>query len=215
MRYWNRALWAVATLLVPAMAAGQQGSPDRLTVAFSDPSRPGTVKADVMSGAITVRGYEGREVIIVATTRGESGRGKQPAEAEGMRRIQTQGSGLEVVEQNNVIEIETGSFRHAVDLDIQVPRRTSLHLQTINNGEVKVENVHGDHEVEALNGSVTLTGIAGSAVVHALNGRIQAVLTELTPGKSMSFSSMNGDIDVTFPAVLKANAIMQSDNGEI
>jgi DUF4097 and DUF4098 domain-containing protein YvlB len=31
----------------------------------------------------------------------------------------------------------------------------------------------------------------------------------------MSFSSMNGNIDVTFPADLKANVKMQSDRGEI
>jgi DUF4097 and DUF4098 domain-containing protein YvlB len=33
--------------------------------------------------------------------------------------------------------------------------------------------------------------------------------------KSMAFSSLNGNIDVTFPADLKATVSMRTDNGEV
>ena len=35
------------------------------------------------------------------------------------------------------------------------------------------------------------------------------------PEKSMSFSTLNGDIDVTLPKNIKANVKLKSDNGEI
>jgi hypothetical protein len=40
-------------------------------------------------------------------------------------------------------------------------------------------------------------------------------LNKVLPGKSMSFSTMNGDIDVTLPADTKARLRMRTDNGDI
>jgi DUF4097 and DUF4098 domain-containing protein YvlB len=38
---------------------------------------------------------------------------------------------------------------------------------------------------------------------------------KVAPEKAMSFSTMNGDIDVTFPTNIKANVEMKTNNGEI
>jgi DUF4097 and DUF4098 domain-containing protein YvlB len=102
-----------------------------------------------------------------------------------------------------------------VDLVISVPVKSSLKLGCVNSGDIAVENVSGELEVNNVNGSVTLTGVSGSAVAHALNGGVTAVFREITPGKAMSFSSMNGKIDVTFPADIKANVVIKSDNGDV
>lgn len=209
--------WWLLPLFLTTWAAGQQSpNQEKITVPLSDPARPAVVQADVMTGGITVRGYEGREVVVQANYRGgESGREKNPAGAEGMKRIDNLSTGLEITEDNNVVNIDTNAFNRAVDLDIQVPRRCSLKLHSINDGDIRVENVQGEVEVNDLNGAVKLTGISGSAVVHALNGDITVVFTEVGSDKPMSFSSMNGNIDVTFPPALKASLVMQSQNGEI
>ena len=54
----------------------------------------------------------------------------------------------------------------------------------------------------------------GTAVKIKRRG-MKVTLTAVEPNKPMSFSSLNGDIDVTFPPEVKANASMKSDNGEI
>ncbi len=90
-----------------------------------------------------------------------------------------------------------------------------MHLSTVNDGNIEVENVNGDLEVNCTNGSVKLTGISGSAVAHALNEDLTATFVKVNPQKSMSFSSLNGKIDVTLPSDLKANVYMKSDQGEI
>ena len=38
--------------------------PRRVAVPFSDPGKPGLVKANLINGGIVVKGYEGKEVII-------------------------------------------------------------------------------------------------------------------------------------------------------
>ncbi len=193
----------------------QEAAPEKLTVTLSDPSRPSTVRASLMAGGITVAGYDGKDVIIEAKARGSSREAKQPEKAEGMKRLVNPNTGLRVTEENNVVHVETSSFSHAVDLTIQVPRKTSLKLSCLNDGDIKVSRIQGEIEVNNTNGAVNLTDVAGSVVAHALNDDVVVSLTEVTPGKPMSFSSLNGKIDVTLPPAIKANVVVKSDNGEI
>lgn len=196
-----------------AMIAAEPAPADRVAAAFSDPSRPGLLRVNLISGGITVKGYNGKEVIVEARTR--DSREASRAQAQGMRRIPMGSSGLEIEEENNVMSVKAASHVQPVDLDIQVPAHTSLKLRTINNGGIKVEGVQGEIEVNNVNGAVTLTNVSGSAVAHALNGALTATFAAVDPQKAMSFSSLNGNIDVTFPPTLKANVKLQSDHGEV
>lgn len=206
----------LALMLSGALCFAQESNADKATVPFSDASRPGTVKVGLISGSITVKGYAGKEVIVEAQGRAEShSRDRSRAEAEGLKRIPNTASGLKIEEENNMITVGTSSVNKPVDVTLQVPFHTSLKLKTINNGNIQVEQVEGEIEVNNINGSVTLTNVSGSVVAHALNGNVVVSLTKVDPAKSMSFSSLNGNIDVTFPADAKANVAMKSDQGEI
>src|SRR5258708_39211421 len=205
-----------AAILCVAFAAapahGQTQTPsgaDRVSVNLSDPARPTLVKASLVNGGITVKGYDGKEVVVEARNR-ESARSDST-----MKRIPVSGTGLSVEEENNEVRISTDSFRRAVDLSISVPIHTSLKLSAVNAGDIVVTGVDGELDVNDVNGSVTLNNVPGSAVAHALNGRLLATFSRVNPQKPMAFSSLNGDIDITFPADLKANLSLKSDRGEI
>ena len=204
--------WILTLAFACALAQAQE--PDRVTVPFSNPNGPKTVKVNVLNGGITVKGYTGNEVIVEGRSRGGGSRHEAPA-PPGMHRIDPRGSGLQVDEDNNVIDIGTGAFNRAVDIVIQVPRQVTLKLQSTNNGGIEVENVTGEIDAQALNGPVTLRNVSGAVVAHSLNGRVVVTLDQITAGKPMSFSTLNGDIDVTLPATAKANVKMKTDNGDI
>src|SRR5215467_9638344 len=183
---------------------------DRVSVTLSDPARPALVKASLVSGGITVKAYDGKEVIVEARARNhESGRSDS-----NMKRIIVSSTGLAVEEENNEVRINTDSYMRATDLSISVPVHTSLKLSAVNDGNIVVTGVEGELDVNDVNGSVTLNNVSGSAVAHALNGRLLATFTRVNQ-KPMAFSSLNGNIDVTFPADLKANLSLKSDRGEI
>src|SRR5260370_36757241 len=65
---------------VAAPAHGQTQTPsgaDHVSVALSDPSRPAFVKASLINGGITVKGYDGKEVVVEARARnGETARAR-------------------------------------------------------------------------------------------------------------------------------------------
>jgi DUF4097 and DUF4098 domain-containing protein YvlB len=100
-------------------------------------------------------------------------------------------------------------------LMIQVPPNTSAKLSTVNDGDIEVEGITGEIEVNNVNGGVTLRNVSGSAVAHALNGDLIANFRDVTPNKTMSFSSLNGKIDVTFPPSIKATLSLKSEQGDI
>src|SRR5947209_7716320 len=206
-----------ATLLLTASFAWcQETTPDRVTVPFSDASRPRMVKCSLLNGAITVKGYAGKDVIVEARARAEEHRRhRSPERTDGMRRIDVNTTGLSVEESDNVVVIGSRSFQENIDVTVQVPFATSLKLHATNGGDIVVDHVSGEIEIDNTNGSAIATHISGSAVIHSLNGKVQASLDKVTPDKAMSFSTLNGDIDVVLPADTKARVKMKSDNGEI
>jgi len=196
---------------------GQKSYVDQLSVPFSDASRPGWVKASLVNGGITVVGYSGKEIVVEAHVRSKISFDDESdnSKARGMKRIRMTTTGLTVEEENNVIKISTESWKRAIDLEIKVPFKTSLKLSCVNSGDIVVENVEGEMEINNVNGAVTLKDVSGAVVAHALNKDLLVTFKEIDPKKSMSFSSLNGDLDITFPKNLKATLKLKSDNGDI
>lgn len=206
-------LFAAATAL-PA----QEDKVDRTTVPFSNPGQPGTVKISLYMGGITVTGHSGQEVMIEARVRGtmlqEQDR-EVNEKARGMRLIRSSSTGLTVTEEDNVMSIGSQSMRYPVDISVQVPFKTTLKLGGYQNGDITVENITGEIEVNNYNGSIALTGITGSVVANTFNGGLTVAFVGITPDKPMSFSTWNGDVDITLPAGLKAEVKLSSEQGDI
>lgn len=212
---------SIVTILLFAVTIihAQQGTDDRVNVSFSDPSKPGFVTVYVEAGSITVKGYNGKDVVIEAKIRdGQTRTTEQdeiPEKAKGMKRITANQTGLVVEEENNEMKIYVAGHDNEVDLSIQVPFRTSLKLYSNEEGDLLVENVTGEIEASNSDGNLTLKNISGSAVAHAYDGELVVTFNQIDPGKPMSFSAYDGDIDVTFPSTVKATVMIKTDDGEV
>ena len=66
-----------------------------------------------------------------------------------------------------------------------------------------------------MNGSVVLKDVSGNVVAASQNGSITANPEKITPGKPMSFTTMNGKVDVTLPGDTKAKLRLKTDNGSV
>jgi hypothetical protein len=213
----KRLLIVGATAFLAASAAFPQDA-QKATVPFSDPSRPKKLLVETMFGSITVRGYNGQDVVVETTSRdGIRGRGRKATEVPpGMHQIGGNNAGLEVTEENNTIRVSGGRspFSRA-DVVIQVPTQTSVSVNAMLGYAITIENVSGEIEASNMNGQVTVTNVSGSVVAHSMNGKIVASINSVTPDKAMSFSTMNGEIDVTLPASIRANVKLKTDHGDI
>ena len=205
---------AATFALLGAMAQAQ----DKVPVPLDDPTRPATIKLGQVSGSITVKAYEGKEVIVEAKARNENDnrrrRERDNDPTQGMKRLSIFNTGLEIDEESNVVRISTASHVRAIDVTVSVPTHTNLILSTVNDGDITVNGVDGEIDLNDVNGNVTATNCSGSVVAHALNGKVLVSLSRVN-GKPMAFSSMNGDIDVTLPADIKANVNFSSERGDV
>src|SRR5277367_1297597 len=98
---------ALGTLLgVPAWG---QDSADRVTVPFSDASKPRVMNVTLINGGMTIRGYDGKDAII----EGRGGRESRHRSnvPDGMHQIVGNSYGLDVTEDSNTITVKGGITR--------------------------------------------------------------------------------------------------------
>jgi hypothetical protein len=160
--------------------------------------------------------YEGKDIIINATPRSGDNEEESKAVENGMKRISTS-SGFEVTakEADNTVTVNTGNPNKAVDLNLKIPQDVKLKIGTVNDGEIVVENVRGELEVNNVNDKITLTNISGSVVANTVNGDVTVTFISVDPKAPMAFSTLNGDVRVTLPMDTKANLKVKSDNGDV
>jgi Toastrack DUF4097 len=210
-------LKTVSFLAVTAMLAAQDPapSPQRITLPFSDPSRPKSLIVDIPAGSVKITGYDGSDAVIEYSGRGIGPRNKARHEdlPPGMHRLDQPTNTLDATQENNVVRVK-GGFLDRLNIEIKVPKQTTLDLKTMN-GSISVEGISGEMTIDAMNGHINVQDASGPVVAHSMNGRIVASLAQVSAAKASSFSSMNGSIEVTLPADLKARLKMKSDHGEI
>ena len=161
------------SLLIATKSFAQTGSTETLTVPLSSPGKAYSLKVHLVTGSIKVTGYDGKDIVINATPRkGDDDEGSNAME-NGMKRISTPG-GFEVTakEADNTVTVNTGNPNKAVDLDLKIPLDVKLNVGTVNDGEIVVDNVSGELEVNNVNDKITLTNISGSVVANTVNGDV-------------------------------------------
>jgi DUF4097 and DUF4098 domain-containing protein YvlB len=128
-----------------------------------------------------------------------------------MKRLGPAG-GVVVMEENNVIQVRPAM--RETDLTIQVPANTSVNVTSMR-GAIVIDGVRGEMEASNMSGPVTITNASGSVVAHSMRGKITANLDRVATDKPTSFSTFNGDVDVTLPANTKANLKFKTFRGDV
>ncbi|MCX7553982.1 hypothetical protein OS175_08840 [Marinicella sp. S1101] len=189
---------------------------EEIVIPLSQPDAIGTLEVNQIYGGMTITGYEGREVIIVAQQKKMQ---TTQTMKNGLRRINNSSLALQAEESNNYIEVEShnysGGKNQSMNLEIKVPHEFNLKLNSINDGAITISQVSGDMEVSNVNDDITLNQVSGSAVIDSVNGEIKATFDAITAGSLMAFTSFNGDVDLSLPAAVKADFKMRTMQGEI
>lgn len=200
------------------VSAGLAAAQDKVTVPLSNPSQPATVKIHLIQGSITVTaGAPAGQVIVQSASRSGEKERLPRGVPEGMHRIDTDRGGFDIEEDHNVVTIGGGRGWGGMggNVEVQVPVNTSLDLKSVNGGKIEVTGVNGDIEVENINSSIDLNNVSGSVVASSQNGHIVVTMNKVTPNKPMSFTTLNGKVDVTLPADTKARLRLKTSNGSV
>ena len=219
MKAIGKTLTAITFLLLSCgLLLAQEDAREEMTIPLSKPGQVGKLECRLLNGSITVTGYSGNEVQVIAThamkkisVETETG----DPDKEGMKKITSRSFSIAAEERDNVVQIHSQSVLTTINLEIRVPAKFNLEVGTVNNGDIVVDNVDGSLEISNVNGSITLTNVSGSVVTNTVEGGVKVTMNRVNAGTPMSFVNFNGDVDVTIPANTKATTRMSSAMGDI
>ena len=209
----------VTTSMNTINVVAQNDLKEQISVALTDPSKPGSLDVKIIRGSIHIVGYAGKEVIVDAVSK--EGREKNEVSkdeaAKGLKRISSGRNGLDLTieEEKNNVSIKVAIPKNPINLTIKVPMNFDLRVGTVNEGDVKIENVSGEMEISNVNGAIQLTNVSGSVVANTVNGNLKGNFKAINQTAPMAFSTLNGAVDITFPASSKFDVKLKSDRGEI
>ena len=167
-----------------------------------------------MQGEIHIRGGDVSEVTVSTEAPRDA---KEKPRDDGMRVISS-GASFSLQEENNVMSLSyghSGGWGDHSEFVITVPHDTHLDIEVSMGGQVSVADISGDVSITNLNGEISLSDLSGGALVESMNGEIEASFLEVHEGRPLSFSSMNGEIELHLPVDTQANVRFRSQNGTI
>lgn len=201
----------VVLFLASVVTLHAQG--EKIEVDLTQPGKPYSLELSLIHGSIKVLKHSGNNIIIEATNAGKK---TSSTTKDGMRKISSGGSFEFTVEENaNKIKVRSGLLLNSIAVTLHVPANGTFNLKTINDGNILVENVDGVFELTNVNGKITLNNVSGSAVANTINGDIKASFIKANSNTPMAFSTLNGNIDLSFPATYKTNIKAKTDQGDI
>lgn len=182
-------------------------------VPLSDPAKRGKLKVESRYGSLTVRGTARKDVLIKYSA--QEGKKKEKPAPDGLNRVSGGSLDLEVSENGNMVSVDADSWSSRINLEIEVPMGIDLNVSTYNSGDILIENIQGELEIESYNGKIDANQISGSVIASTYNGHIKVSFDKVKESAPMSYSTYNGDVDITLPSATKASFKMKTERGEI
>ena len=104
-------------------------------------------------------------------------------------------------------------YNYRVDFTVKVPIGMNLHISTVNDGIITVNNVSGTLHVSNVNEEILIKNAKGTTYAHTVNGDV--TVNYLTnPPEESSYYTINGNIRVSYQPDLSADLQFKSMNGD-
>ena len=225
----------IGTILILAAgwpALAQERAPERAVVPLSNPAKPALVEVETMRGGITIKGYEGKEVIVEARTRekliARSTEGTTPAPAlapippdtpeppvmrggrfrdgdrERDKDKQAKAAGMKLIPlASSGLSIEEENNVVTISTE-SWKRAVDLVIQVPFSSSLKLHaQQDGDIKVENVSGEIEVENMNGPETLVNVSGTVVA-------------STMNGDVTVSFAKIAADKPMSFSTmNGDI
>lgn len=104
-------------------------------------------------------------------------------------------------------------YKYTLEFTVKVPFNMNLNVSTVNDGNVLVKDVSGSLRVHNVNGGITVINAKNKQTdIRTVNGDVTVNHLGVPPTES-SYYTLNGRLEVTYPADLSADLQFKSMNG--
>jgi hypothetical protein len=104
-------------------------------------------------------------------------------------------------------------YRYNLNFTVKVPYAMNLNVSTVNEGDVSVKDVTGSLSVHNVNGDIAIANAKDGAInASTVNGDV--IVNHISaPPSEARYHTINGKLDITYPANLSADLSFKSMNG--
>ena len=186
------------------------------TKAFKISKNKGTLSLNL--GRATIEGYEGDEIIF----EGKGFSQKVDERSKGLQSISQNGLidntdlGINVTENNDVIEVKDLNEMAGKNITIKVPKKMKVVVKNESEfaEQITIKNMVNELEVDLRYSSLNLENITGPATAKVLYGNIEAKFNETVKGP-ISLVSIYGFVDLAIPSKTNADFKISTNFGDI
>ncbi|MEO1128894.1 MAG: M56 family metallopeptidase [Planctomycetota bacterium] len=180
------------------------------TLSVEDASQPGHLDIDIKRGDILVTAYDGEEILVRLSV---PTNGAEPEERDGFHAFSGQPLDFEVRQNGNFIELDANAYEQITHIEVLVPNRIDLTLDSYRTGVIQVAGVEGHIRARSQNNNIILSDVSGTADVYGYNGSFTASFRDVTG--ELEFESYNGDIDLTLPTDFQSTMLIRSERNAV
>lgn len=195
-----------------APAGFAQNDPQLINVPLSRPGEPISLEISIVSAHIEVIGEDREDAEFEVSVLEGSRKIITPS---GTKSLSIGAYSVDIEERDNRISLDTDWRANRVRIVARVPRRADLDLETVNDSEIRVENITGSLHLNNTNGPITAHGISGSVIAESVNDTVDISFDRIEGSGVMSLQSVNGDLILGLPADAGAELHIDSAEGQI
>jgi len=201
---------ALVAFAAPAFGASLFDETEKIsrTVAF-EPG--GTLRVKTFSGRVTITASDKNEVAVEAV---------RHASRDRLDRIK-----LDIHREGSTLVIDTNHREYSwwdgirnnvveTDLDIAVPRRTNLDLNTFS-AAITVDGVEGSSRVHGFSSRIQLNDITGSVRAHTFSGPVDIRSKNWQDHQSITVDTFSGNIQLHVPENARGHVTFNSFSGRL
>ena len=230
----KKKLMLVASLLVCSLSLTAKEQVFERSILLAKPDKPAKVEVMLMNGSITIEGYNGSKVEVLAKTKElqkvdkkntkDSKKSKEPKELKdsqtekskrGLKRVSNNALRLELESKGNSVSVNSINKKQHVDLIVKVPFNSDLEVHLIKGDEINISNVKGSIEARNIRGNIRAVGVTGPIIAESMGRELVVVFDKFDTTKPSSLNAHKGNIDVSFPKKSKLVVEVKNYMGEI
>jgi hypothetical protein len=105
-------------------------------------------------------------------------------------------------------------YQYNIDFTVKVPFGMNLHISTVNDGIISVNNVSGTLHINNVNAEISITNARGTTFAHTINGDVSVNYLINPPGES-TYYTINGNIHISYKPDLSADLQFKTMHGDL
>lgn len=220
----NKLILATTLLLCSLSLAAKERVFER-SIQLAKPDKPAKIEVMVMNGAITVEGYKGDTVQVLANAKhlekvdkkkAKKVKNSQPEKSKkGLKRVTNTALKLQIESKGNSLSIASINRNQHVNLVLKVPFNSNLEMHLMQGDDININNVKGSIDVQNIRGDIRAIGITGPIVAESMGKELVVVFDKFDTSKPSSLNAHRGDIDISLPKKSKVLVEVKNYQGEI